>query len=122
MTTQLDIEYIIFGYMAATLTGILPIPQVLHTFRTKDIQGVSINFLILYMLVAVAWTIFGIGFVVNKDVDNSIPLLFPNILNIICLILQIFLYFKYKKIDQITDINLSGTQNRGYTSRPGRQV
>lgn len=101
MTTELDIEYIIFGYIAAGLTGILPIPQLLHTFRTKDIQGLSINFIILYLLTAVAWTIFGIGFVINHDVKNSIPLLFPNILNILCLVLQIVLYLKYKQ--QITN-------------------
>jgi len=49
----------IFGFLAATLTTASFIPQALHTFRTKDVRGISLGMYSAFTLGVALWLVYG---------------------------------------------------------------
>jgi MtN3 and saliva related transmembrane protein len=103
---------IIFGYIGSSLLILSLFPQVIKTYQTKDVESLSIGFIIMQILTCsfiLTYTIF------NKDY----PIMIANI----CLLIQFFvllvMIYKYSKknkesinnnINNINNINKE-TQN-----------
>lgn len=49
----------IIGYLAATLTTASFVPQALHTFRTKDVRGISLGMYSAFTLGVALWLAYG---------------------------------------------------------------
>lgn len=49
----------IFGFLAATLTTASFIPQALHTFRTKDVRGISLGMYSAFTAGVALWLVYG---------------------------------------------------------------
>jgi MtN3 and saliva related transmembrane protein len=49
----------IFGFLAATLTTASFIPQALHTFRTKDVRGISLGMYAVFTTGVALWLVYG---------------------------------------------------------------
>ncbi len=50
----------LIGTLAAILTTISFLPQALHTFRTKDVRGISLGMYSAFTLGVAMWLIYGI--------------------------------------------------------------
>lgn len=50
----------LIGYVAATLTTLAFIPQVLHTWRTRSTQGISLGMYAIFTSGLVLWLAYGI--------------------------------------------------------------
>jgi len=50
----------IIGYIAASLTTASFLPQALHTFRTKDVSGISLGMYSAFTLGVALWLLYGI--------------------------------------------------------------
>ncbi|WP_395668540.1 SemiSWEET transporter [Rhodoferax sp.] len=50
----------IIGAIAATLTTLSFMPQVLHTLRTKDVSGISLGMYSVFTLGVSLWLVYGI--------------------------------------------------------------
>jgi MtN3 and saliva related transmembrane protein len=50
----------LIGYLAATLTTASFIPQALHTFRSKDVRGISLGMYSVFTLGIGLWLIYGL--------------------------------------------------------------
>ena len=48
------------GTLAATLTTASFVPQVLHTFRTKDVSGISLGMYSAFTLGVGLWLVYGL--------------------------------------------------------------
>lgn len=48
------------GYCAATLTTFSFLPQALHTFRTRDVSGISLGMYSSFTLGIALWLVYGI--------------------------------------------------------------
>jgi len=48
------------GYTAATLTTIAFIPQTLHSWRTRDLSGVSLGMYSLFTMGVACWLLYGV--------------------------------------------------------------
>ncbi len=48
------------GYAAATLTTIAFIPQTLHSWRTRDLSGVSLGMYSLFTMGVACWLLYGV--------------------------------------------------------------
>jgi MtN3 and saliva related transmembrane protein len=48
------------GYLAAILTTISFVPQVLHTWRTRRAQGISLGMISLFSLGVALWLAYGL--------------------------------------------------------------
>ena len=47
------------GYIAATLTTASFVPQALHTFRTKDVRGISLGMYSAFTAGIALWLVYG---------------------------------------------------------------
>jgi MtN3 and saliva related transmembrane protein len=47
------------GFLAATLTTASFIPQALHTFRTKDVRGISLGMYSVFTVGVALWLVYG---------------------------------------------------------------
>lgn len=50
----------LIGYIAATFTTASFIPQALHTFRSKDVRGISLGMYSVFTLGIGLWLIYGL--------------------------------------------------------------
>ncbi|MFT6590490.1 MAG: MtN3 and saliva related transmembrane protein [Rhodoferax sp.] len=48
------------GYCAAVLTTASFVPQALHTFRTRDVRGISLGMYSAFTLGVACWLIYGL--------------------------------------------------------------
>jgi MtN3 and saliva related transmembrane protein len=55
---MLFIDFI--GYCAAVLTTASFVPQALHTFRTRDVRGISLGMYSAFTLGVACWLIYGL--------------------------------------------------------------
>ena len=49
----------LIGYCAATLTTASFVPQALHTFRTKDVRGISLTMYSAFTAGVALWLVYG---------------------------------------------------------------
>ena len=50
----------LIGYMAATLTTVSFVPQALHSFKTKDVSGISLGMYSIFTLGIALWLVYGL--------------------------------------------------------------
>jgi MtN3 and saliva related transmembrane protein len=50
----------LMGYAAATLTTLSFVPQALHTFRTRDVSGISLGMYSMFTAGVAFWLIYGL--------------------------------------------------------------
>jgi len=50
----------VVGTLAAVLTTLSFLPQALHTFRTKDVQGISLGMYSAFTLGVALWLVYGL--------------------------------------------------------------
>jgi len=65
----------LIGFLAATLSTVSYLPQVIHTFRSRDTTGISLGMYILLVAGTSLWLAYGIAL-------NSIPLIIANIITV----------------------------------------
>lgn len=50
----------IIGYFAATLTTAAFVPQAWHTFRTRDVRGISLGMYSVFTAGVACWLVYGL--------------------------------------------------------------
>lgn len=50
----------LIGYAAACLTTLSFLPQALHTFRTRDVSGISLGMYTLFTTGVALWLVYGL--------------------------------------------------------------
>ena len=69
------------GYIAATCTTIAFLPQVIHTIRSKNVKGISLNMYLILELGLILWLMYSLHI---KDLPimaaNSVTLIFSSVI------------------------------------------
>ena len=50
----------LIGYLAASLTTLSFLPQALHTFRTRDVSGISLGMYATFTTGVALWLVYGL--------------------------------------------------------------
>ena len=50
----------LIGFLAATLTTASFVPQAVHTFKTKDVRGISLGMYSAFTLGVALWLVYGV--------------------------------------------------------------
>lgn len=50
----------LIGYLAAVLTTISFVPQVWHTWRTRDVRGISLGMYVVFAVGVFLWLVYGL--------------------------------------------------------------
>jgi MtN3 and saliva related transmembrane protein len=79
----------LFGYPAAVLTTIAFVPQALHSWRTRDLSGISLPMYALFTLGVAMWLGYGL-------VTGSLPIIAAN--GITLLLASVVLWLKIAQI------------------------
>jgi len=87
-----DLNLEIIGIIAAILTTSGFIPQVYKSFKTKNVDGVSITMYIVLLVGMLFWLYYGI-------LINSFSIKLANIVSGLLILLLIILKFIFKKSD-----------------------
>ena len=85
------------GYLAAILTTLAFLPQLIRTWRTKSADDVSFIMLVLFILGVTLWAIYGWE-------THALPVLLANI---ITLILNLFILILKVKYERTSELNAS---------------
>ena len=79
----------LFGYPAAFLTTIAFVPQALHSWRTRDLSGISLPMYALFTLGVAMWLGYGL-------VTSSLPIIVANGLTL--LLASVVLWLKIYQV------------------------
>ena len=79
-----------FGFIAAALTTIAFLPQVIKTWRTRKAEDVSIVMLLMFITGLLFWIIYAIQ-------TNALPVLIANIITFILNVTILILKLIYRK-------------------------
>ena len=80
----------IIGYLAGIFIMISFIPQVIKSYKTKNVGDISLGLIIATIIGTIFWIIY--GFMIN-----SMPLIIMNIIFGITVLYQLYLKIKYEK-------------------------
>ncbi len=83
------VDIVIIGLVAATLTTIAFIPQVIKTWRMKETRDISELRLVLFSIGILLWLIYGLFI-------SNIPLIVANTATLVLGVIMLFFKFKYK--------------------------
>lgn len=84
----------IVGYIGAGLVAMMLIPQIIHTYKVKHVNGVSIYFIILNILI-------GIDFIIYSIFLDELPFLISEIIVLLSGLIFLFQYIYYRKNTKI---------------------
>lgn len=79
----------IIGIVAAVLTTSAFVPQVIKTWKSKDVEGLSLTMYSVFFLGIVLWLVYGI-------LIESIPVILANVVTAILAFILVFFKLKYK--------------------------
>ena len=86
----MDTESIdILGYIAATLTTIAFLPQVLKTWRSRSAKDVSLVMMITFSIGVFLWLLYGLAI-------QAMPVILANATTLILALLIVILKIKYR--------------------------
>ncbi|MBD1559757.1 SemiSWEET transporter [Vibrio sp. S9_S30] len=88
----------ILGYIAATLTTVSFLPQVLHTIKIRDTSSISLGMYSLFLIGTLCWLSYGVFL-------ESIPMIIANTLTVILS----SIIFAMKVIDVINQKKVEGS-------------
>ena len=80
----------ILGLVAATFTTASFLPQVIKTWKTKEVENLSLSMYLSMLAGVTFWLIYGIHI-------GSISMILANTVSIILVCVIIYLKFRYKK-------------------------
>ena len=90
----MNFAFKIIGYLGSIMLGILLIPQVFTTYKTKQVEGISSLFLYFELVTVTLWIIYGIGFIIEDNIDG-LPIIIANtslLINVIILLIMKYIY------------------------------
>ena len=90
----MNLIFVIIGYIGSVTLSLSFIPQVIKAYKSKDVKSISKKFLFLQYITTILWTTYGIGFILDKNL-NGLPILIANCFILICLILLSIAIYKY---------------------------
>jgi MtN3 and saliva related transmembrane protein len=79
----------LIGYMAATLTTVSFVPQALHSFKTKDVSGISLGMYSIFTLGIALWLVYGL-------LINAWPIVIANVITLLLASLILALKLRYR--------------------------
>ena len=79
----------IYGYLAAILTTVAFLPQLIRTWKTKSAEDVSFLMLIMFIIGVLFWIVYGL-------LTKSIPLIIANLLTFALNFSILVLKFAYR--------------------------
>ncbi|MCF6279160.1 MAG: SemiSWEET transporter [Flavobacteriaceae bacterium] len=85
----MDFNIEIIGLIAAFFTTAAFVPQVIKTWKTKEVENLSLTMYLTMLTGVVLWLIYGINI-------NSLSIILANIVTITLVCVIIFLKFRYK--------------------------
>lgn len=79
----------LIGYMAATLTTVSFVPQALHSFKTKDVSGISLGMYSIFTLGIALWLTYGL-------LISAWPIVIANVITLALASLILALKLRYR--------------------------
>lgn len=77
------------GYIAATLTTASFVPQAWHTFRTKDVRGISLGMYSVFTVGIALWLAYGLML-------NAWPIVIANTITLVLASLILVMKLRYR--------------------------
>ena len=77
------------GYLAATLTTVSFVPQALHSFKTKDVSGISLGMYSIFTLGIALWLAYGL-------LIGAWPIVIANVITLVLASLILALKLAYQ--------------------------
>ena len=79
----------LIGYMAATLTTVSFVPHALHSFKTKDVSGISLGMYSIFTLGIALWLTYGL-------LISAWPIVIANVITLALASLILALKLRYR--------------------------
>lgn len=96
----MELVYYIFGYIGGFIVSFLVTPQIYHTYKTKDVSGLSKIFCIAQVIMTICFIVYSVGVWKSVDFQTSIPILIPNIMGCLWSCILLFMKLKWENYEE----------------------
>jgi MtN3 and saliva related transmembrane protein len=79
----------LIGYLAASLTTLSFVPQALHTFRTRDVSGISLGMYSAFTAGIALWLVYGL-------LLNAWPIVLANVITLGLAVSILWMKLRYR--------------------------
>lgn len=79
----------LLGFMAGLCTTVAATPQIYKTWKTKEVEDISLKMFLVLASGLLMWTVYGF-------IRNDLPILLTNGISLCLNSSMIFLYFRYR--------------------------
>jgi len=97
----MNIFFVIIGYISTVITTVAFVPQIITVFINKSGKNISYPYLLLIFLELILYMTYGLGFILDNNLD-AIPIIlgggFQLVLLFILIILKIYFKITKKKV------------------------
>lgn len=73
----MNLIFEIFGYVGSFMLSILLIPQIYTIVKTKNVESISLIFLIFQVFTTILWIIYGVGLYLDTGI-SALPVIISN--------------------------------------------
>lgn len=80
----------LIGYLAACLTTLSFLPQALHTFRTRDVSGISLGMYVLFTTGVALWLVYGL-------LVSAWPVVLANTVTLVLALAILLMKLRYRR-------------------------
>ena len=92
----MNIFFTVIGYLGSVMLSVLMLPQIYTTYKTKEVNGISIWFLIFEFITTLLWITYGIGFLLDNNSDG-LPIVIANSCLFVSVIILLIMKYKYSR-------------------------
>tara|TARA_X000000950_G_C13884958_1_gene648468 strand:+ start:568 stop:924 length:357 start_codon:yes stop_codon:yes gene_type:complete len=86
--------YLVAGFLGTFIISVVLFPQIYRTFKTRDVEGISLTWLVMHTFGCSLWILYGVGITLNDGFLDAAPILFTN--GLLALSTLALLYGKFK--------------------------
>lgn len=89
--------YLVAGFLGTFIMSVVFFPQIYRTFKTRDVEGISLTWLVMYTFGCSMWILYGVGISLNDSFLDAAPILFTNGLLVLSTLVLLYGKFKFGK-------------------------
>lgn len=93
------------GYIGSTTLSFMLIPQVYHSYKIKNVDGLSFIYLCMQLFTSLILNVYAIGIFKSTDFFTTLPMFISNSSISVMTVVLIFMKAKFKKqvLDRVYD-------------------
>lgn len=93
--------YLSAGFVGSLLLSVRLIPQLYHTYKERNVHGLSYGFMFIDLILTIAMIVYSFGMYFDVKISNFLPIVIGNTIALFSMILLIIMKWGFTKKNRL---------------------